>query len=348
MNKRGAVRLAPAVLLSGVLILAWMCSSALVSAQEAAVTAVNQRSQTEEGMTEAVSESLSEVPDETMSESVSEAQSETYTAQEQAADLQNKEILSMLCRDYLAAREAQGETWAVAVEDLATGISGSYHGSTSMQSASVIKVFIMGAVYERIVEPAEGMKAIAYTPAYDGELSSLISQMITVSDNDAANRLISILGGGDFAAGAAVVNDFCIRHGYPQTHVGRRFLESAPTDDNYTSADDCCRILSEIYNGTLVSEESSAMMLGYLKAQTRTGKIPAGLPSSMTSANKTGEMPDGYGLGCIENDIAIIFSDTGDYVLCILSNNLGGRNSEAQAVITQMSAAVAQQMSRKE
>ena len=67
-------------------------------------------------------------------------------------------------------------------------------------------------------------------------------------------------------------------------------------------------------------------------------KIPSALPEGVTSANKTGEMPEGYGLGCIENDIAIVFSDRGDYVLTVLSNELGGRNDEAQQTIQEISA----------
>ena len=55
-------------------------------------------------------------------------------------------------------------------------------------------------------------------------------------------------------------------------------------------------------------------------------------------------MPLGYGLGCIENDIAVIFSPYGDYVLTVLSNELNGRNDEAQEVIRQISARVSQWM----
>ena len=49
-------------------------------------------------------------------------------------------------------------------------------------------------------------------------------------------------------------------------------------------------------------------------------------------------MPEGYGLGCIENDIAIVTSPTGNYILAVLSNELGGRNEEAQQVIQHISA----------
>jgi beta-lactamase class A len=105
------------------------------------------------------------------------------------------------------------------------------------------------------------------------------------------------------------------------------------------------KILSDIYNGKLVNEEASGKMLDILKGQTVKHKIPAGLPSGYISANKTGEMPEGYGLGCIENDTAIIWPPVGDpYILVVLSNDLGGRNDEAQEIIRQISSFVATQL----
>lgn len=203
------------------------------------------------------------------------------------------------------------------------------NGKVSMQSASVIKVFIMATVYDRICYPQNKQTAIYISEQYDGELRDLLSNMITVSDNDAANRLVELLGNGDFNVGKEVVNAFCSANGYSNTHLGRRFMDTNPADDNYTSSSDCRKILSDIYNGVCVNSEASEKMLQFLSAQTRKGKIPSGIPSGIQSANKTGEMPEGYGFGCIENDIAIVFGEQQDYVICILSNDLGGRNESA-------------------
>ena len=266
---------------------------------------------------------------------------ETETETETQEDAIPEGIIRTLYDTYLAGRESMGERWAISLEKLGTKEITQYRANEVFQSASVIKVFIMGAVYDRICYPADESKTIYFAESYDGELRYLLEQMIRVSDNEAANRLITILGGGDFQAGAQVVNAFCKEHGYKATSVGRRFLESNPTGDNYTSAADCRAILSEICRGTLVCEEASAKMLDILKGQTVRHKIPAGLPEGFTSANKTGEMPEGYGLGCIENDIAIVFSPYGDYVLTVLSNDLGGRNYEAQSIIVQISSTVA-------
>lgn len=245
---------------------------------------------------------------------------------------------------YVSSREANGEKWSVSVENLQNNEKYVYNASERMQSASVVKVFIMGAVYDRMCYPSEPERLISANESYDGELRNLLEQMITVSDNNAANQLITKLGEGDFKKGAEVVNQFCKENGYTSTSVGRAFLESNPTGDNYTSAEDCTKILSDIYHGTCVNEEASEKMLDILKKQTVKTKISMGVPVEIKTANKTGEMPEGYGLGCIENDMAIVFGEKGDYIITVLSNELGGRNEEAKQVIREISLAVYKEM----
>lgn len=230
-----------------------------------------------------------------------------------------------------------GGQWALSVMDLREGRVYGWNEEVTMQSASVIKVFIMAAVYGRICYPADEASVIYAPEQYEGELKDLLTNMITVSDNASANRLVELLGYGDFQVGKDVVNSFCQSNGYSGTHLGRRFMEENPQDDNYTTAADCRKVLSDIYNGTCVCEEASRKMLALLQGQTVKTKISAGLPGSVLSANKTGEMPEGYGLGCIENDIAIVYGEQRDYILCVLANNLDGRNEEARARIGDIS-----------
>lgn len=230
-----------------------------------------------------------------------------------------------------------GGQWAISVMDLQKGAVYSWNEEAVMQSASVIKVFIMAAVYGRICYPADEALAIYAPEQYDGELKDLLVNMITVSDNESANRLVELLGYGDFQAGKEVVNSFCQSNGYEGTHLGRRFMEENPQDDNYTTAADCRKILCDIYNGDCVCADASGKMLALLQNQTVKTKISAGLPSAVLSANKTGEMPEGYGLGCIENDIAIVYGEQKDYVICVLANDLEGRNEEAREKIQNIS-----------
>ena len=254
------------------------------------------------------------------------------------------DLTSQLKKTYTDPLEQNGELWAIAAMDLKTRAYSTVNAEQSMQSASVIKTFIMAAVYDRLVYPDEGTTV---SSDYQKKLKPLLTSMITVSDNASANELIRKLGGGDFQTGAAVVNEFCQEHNYTSTHLGREFLASDPGDDNYTSASDCCRLLSEIYNNSLVNADASAEMLALLQTQTKTSKIPAGVPSGVATANKTGELSDSDKLGVVENDIAIVFDKNHPYVLCVLSNNIKN-NTSAQDTIKKISADVYTYMTTKQ
>ena len=254
-------------------------------------------------------------------------------------------------KELIESREAMGEHWSIAYEDLASGKTYGFNEEDVMQSASVVKLFIMGAVYRYMCYPPEGEEVIQFGEEYSGQLKDVITSMITVSDNDCANLLIDRLGGGDFSLGAQRIAEFCKENGYVGTSIGRRFLEQNPSGDNFTTAADTRKFLSDLYHGKLINEEASEKMLQIVMGQTRKNKIPAGLPAGFTSGNKTGEMPEGYGLGCIENDSAIVFPPEGmgeGYVLTVMSNDLGGRNSEAISTIAQVSSMVAQWYTEQE
>lgn len=298
-----------------------------------------------EGMTEGAEE-MQQVPasGETGNEAGTEALPQVPAESETETEMSYGPLERPL-KELIGPREGAGENWAVSYEDLATGEHYGHREDETLQSASVVKLFIMGAVYRYMCYPPEGEEVIPFGEEYSGQLRDTIVSMITVSDNSCANLLIDRLGEGDFAKGAQRIKEFCEENGYVGTSVGRRFLESNPTGENYTTAADTRKFLSDIYHGTLINEEASGKMLDIVKGQTRKNKIPAGLPAGFSCGNKTGEMPEGYGLGCIENDSAIVFAPEGmgeGYVLTVMSTNLGGRNSEAISTIVQISSMVAQ------
>lgn len=215
-------------------------------------------------------------------------------------------------------------TWSVYVCNLSLDSSGTIN-DTPMQAASLIKLYIMGAVYENYGSLAQTYSA----DSIDGNISA----MITVSDNDAANTLVNWLGNGDNAAGMSKVNAFCQEHGFTSTQMNRLLLASTENGDNYTSAKDCGTFLKQIYqiaNGTL-SESTlphAETMYYHLKMQQRKNKIPAQLPEGVHTASKTGE------LSTVENDTAIIF-DTArgiDLVVCFMSQNLNDTGAAQTAI----------------
>lgn len=205
-------------------------------------------------------------------------------------------------------------TWSVYVCNLLKDSDGTIN-DTPMQAASLIKLYIMGAVYENYGTIAQSHNS--------EEIDSNISAMISVSDNDAANTLVNWLGNGNDAAGVAKVNNFCQEHGFTSTQMNRLLLAGKENGDNYTSVKDCGTFLKQIYqvvNGTLPSSTltNADAMYFQLKTQQRKNKIPAQLPEGVGTANKTGE------LDTVENDAAIIY-DTAkgiDLVVCFMSQDL--------------------------
>ena len=118
------------------------------------------------------------------------------------------------------------------------------------------------------------------------------------------------------------VNEFAKKNGYKATQLNRKMLENNGTE-NYTSVKDCGKMLEKVLNGTYVSKHASERILEKgLKAQQRRSKIPAGVPSGVKTANKTGELNN------VDNDAAIVWSPACTYILCIMSSDTGGRISE--------------------
>lgn len=228
-----------------------------------------------------------------------------------------------MIRDIIArAAEFPGET-AVYCKNLITGEIYSHNPDAPFIAASVIKLWIMGAAFERfsidaaardarfVIERHMKMPscgALAYmrdgTAAFADDLVTL---MIILSDNTATNILIDWLG-------MPAINAFIAKTGGGAA-LNRRLFDKAAAArgaQNYVSARATGSLLETIYRGELVSPEASREMLGILKNQRLNSKIPFYLDCPV--AHKTGEDAG------ITHDAAIIFSET-PYILVFLSNN---------------------------
>lgn len=223
-------------------------------------------------------------------------------------------------------KEQEGD-WAIYIENLDTGSKFAINNH-KMVSASLIKLFIMGEVYREIFANNIAMN----------DVDAYLEKMITVSDNESSNILVSKLGNGvytdmyaqDFKNGLNKVNGFASSIGCKDTEQQRDmkdFRAVSVAEQNYTSVEDCGRLLSMLYHKTLVTAAFDEEMLARLKRQTRRHKIPNGIPSSTICANKTGELSD------VENDAAIVYSPACDYIICVMSNDLIDTNSAQQNII---------------
>lgn len=249
-------------------------------------------------------------------------ESEYYTEEielppplERSAEVTNINDDTFLRTELDKAESKAGGTWAAAYIDLDSGDM-SVVNSSQMRAASLIKLYIMGAIYE---------KYDTYTEV-NSDIDELLFSMITVSDNYAANELVSVLGSGDTDAGEKIVTSYAQSHGWSSTSMGRLLSEDAIYGDNYTSVADCADFMQSVYNGAL---PHSADMLDLLSKQTITYKIPAGV--SVPTANKTGELLD------VQNDAAIVYADS-PYVLCVMSEYVPA--GLATSAIVELSSAV--------
>ena len=248
-----------------------------------------------------------------------------------AFDNKSDEKMDTLVTQIQSQLPGANGSWSVYICDLAGGSEATINDSP-MQAASLIKLFIMGAVYENYDSLSQQYGSAT--------LDSYLTPMITVSDNDAANSLVSCLGSGDSTAGMQKVNSFCQSHGYTNTSMGRLLLASNEFGDNYTSAYDCGKFLKEIYQICSGTTQTPSLlhaeeMYSLLKQQQRTNKIPAALPEGVSVANKTGELSD------VENDAGILHNAQGgnDLVIVCLSQNLSSPG-EAQNTIAQLSRSI--------
>ena len=218
------------------------------------------------------------------------------------------ESLEQELEDMLADYEG---TWSIYLKDLSTGRTIEINDHT-MKSASLIKLYIAGAVLEQIE-----LGQLEETSTID----ALLDAMITVSDNESANELVLKLADddGDFQSGLDVVNDFIERYDFDNTTQVNGISDPnlrMSDDVNVTSTADCGHLLEMIYDKTLVSADDSERFFDLLRRQQVNYKIADALPDEAKIAHKTGEVSDA------ENDVSIISTPYGDFILCIMSDDL--------------------------
>ena len=218
--------------------------------------------------------------------------------------------------------------WSVYVKNLTTGEEAVVN-DRPMKSASVMKLFIMGAVYKAF-ESGELERT--------DEVMSLMNDMISYSDNPDSNRLLYYLGDSSYARGIEKVNEFIEEYGFSSMTVEYNGFNDPETNTrsdvyNQVTAKDCGRLLETIYRRELVNRKVSNEIEQMMLNQDTRYKIPAGLPEGVSCGNKSGEMD------ATENDAAIIYGNRYDYILVVLSSDWNNKD-EAISRISSVSSQV--------
>ncbi len=206
--------------------------------------------------------------------------------------------------------------YAVAVKNLKTNEYYYYNENRKFPTASLYKLWVMGAVYDEIEkgnlskEQNIGFDAgtinerldiasesAEFTEGFVGNtVIGAINRMITISDNYSAHILYLTIGWGK-------VGDFLKKYE----------LNNSSINSLTTTASDILGYFEKLYKGEIISKSVSAEMLEILKLQTFNDRLPKYLPEGTMIAHKTGE------LGAVKHDAGIVFSKNGDYIIILLS-----------------------------
>ena len=205
------------------------------------------------------------------------------------------------------------------------------YNSHAMRSASMIKVFILAAVMDKVslgevnldevmtLHEADMVGGAGILAGYgDGAqlpLREVLRLMITESDNTATNMVIDRIG-------MEAINSYIKAHGYQDTILQRKMMDMQAINaglENYSSVQDLGGIFSRIYQHACVDDELDLVMLEFLSGQTDTDCFPAALPGR-TIAHKTGALAGLY------DDGGIIYQDGKDVILVIMTENYSGEH----------------------
>jgi beta-lactamase class A len=212
-------------------------------------------------------------------------------------------LAAALTRDITAARRGRASTVAVWVDAPGSGITCSYNGSARFDSASVVKVTILGALLHKALDQH---RYLTGTEAREAR------EMITMSDNDAASWLWSRVG-------RASMQHFLNLALMRQTVLGAGGYWGLT---QVTAHDEMLLLRLLVTPNTVLSNASRAYALG-LMAQVVSSQrwgVPAGAPTRVVTHVKNGWLPRATH-GWRINSIGAFTWSKGWYSIVVLSQD---------------------------
>lgn len=220
---------------------------------------------------------------------------------------------------------------ALEIKDLATGYTSGVNANAVMPAASTIKIPIMVEVFKQMENGKFDLNRRVHLLASDRDwgsgdiagaragtgfsVSYLLTKMITVSDNTAANMLIRLVGRHNINA---TMTDLGLHHTHLADYIRteewnvRRTLRTTPAD--------MVSLLSDMAKHELIDEWSSREMIAILEHQEINTLLPVPLPDDILIAHKTGSFDDTL------NDVGIVFGEE-PYVIAVMTTDLPSLSS---------------------
>jgi beta-lactamase class A len=220
---------------------------------------------------------------------------------------------------------------ALEIRDLATGFTSGVNPNAVMPAASTIKIPIMVEVFRQMEAGRFDLNRVVHLQAADRDwgsgdicdaplgtgfpVSDLLTKMITVSDNTAANMLIRLVGRHSINATMARLG---LRHTHLTDYIRteewsvRRTLRTTPAD--------MVGLLTRMAKHQLIDHWSSNKMISILEGQQINTLLPAPLPDDVLIAHKTGSFDDTL------NDVGIVYGPE-PYVIAVMTTDLPSLSS---------------------
>jgi beta-lactamase class A len=208
----------------------------------------------------------------------------------------------------------EGARVGILAVNLSSGERVEHRAWESFPAASVAKLAVLVEV-QRQVE--------AGTLKLDDTIRNDMRNMIVLSDNQAANRLINLVS-------SSKINATMAQLGFKST-ILRNLFEGAALPNfngqlNQTSPGDMVALLTRMTTEQLVSPSSSRAMRDLLLATRDTTRLPQLLPSEARIAHKSGWYQG------VSNDVGIIYAPTGRFVVAVFTTGSNDSAGESRFI----------------
>jgi beta-lactamase class A len=221
------------------------------------------------------------------------------------------------------------------VRHLRTGQMAAIQADTLFPTASMIKVPILCATFDKINKGELRYDQILlyrdslkYDDGVTGSfrdstkipLSELVMLMITLSDNTASLWLQQLAGTG------ATINAWLEQNGFHNTRVNSRTPGRRPNWEVYgwgqTTPREMADLLLMIYEGRAVSPNASEQMYRVLTKPYWDSDALSQLPPTIHAASKSGSV------NASKSEVVLVNGPSGDYVFCVIVKNQQNKGAE--------------------
>lgn len=200
---------------------------------------------------------------------------------------------------------------------------------TVFPTASIVKVPILAGIFQKIADKelklsdefvydakrvygGSGLMQF-YKDSTKTDLATMISLMLTYSDNVTSIWLQELSGGG------LAINQLMDRYGLPSTRVNSRTEGRRQIWEKYgwgqTTPREMAKLFTMIREGKIIDARHSDKMYRFLKNQFYNERSLSQLPPQFSTISKTGSVNEARG------EVVLVNAPGGDIVFCILTKN---------------------------